>query len=704
MAHVDVETRPVSRVTEAIASSLSSPRASAEDLAPQDHGVTRRVVFLALLLSFVFGYALPVIDYKINNTFLGGTHLPPGAIGALLILLLVINPLLRLLSKKWGLTRNEALTVYITCLFSSMVPGHGSENFTIPNLLAPFYFATPENKWLSFLQPHLPYWLTPAVTTTGELNKPIYNNWFQGTTSAFSFWAAWTIPLIFWVSFTLISYVMLGCLSIMLRAQWAEHEALAFPLLRLPLEMTEDLERNTAQNAARHAVHGFFRNPLMWIGFSIAVLIQGQRGLSLYYPDIVPNFPLDINMGPLLSEPPWNQIGWLPVNIYFIVIGITYLLTSEVSFSLWFFLWFFNFQLIAAYYLGFTPQALPGSGVLPDKTFLGFQQQGAYFAYVAVVLWTARAHFKHIVLRAFKRAAPKPEEAHEALSYPMAFWGFVTTFALMIAMCCVSGVRVDVAIALWLMYLVFAIGLTRVAVEGGMLALQHHALPLGIISKLINTGPSGWLTYESGVVPASLFQSGFSFHMRCFIMPAYLYGLKLAHDRKIAMRKLCALCGVVILISTVVSWLTVVKLGYDNGALQFGHRWWAQDGSRSPVYFIDTVLNKASNDPISINWLWLGVGALLTYGMMVARSRLLWFPFHPMGYMMGLTYPTKTFWASIFIGWLCKVVITRYGGMDSYRKTIPLFLGLALGDVAMMLFWIIIDGWQGRSGHLLLPG
>jgi hypothetical protein len=49
-------------------------------------------------------------------------------------------------------------------------------------------------------------------------------------------------------------------------------------------------------------------------------------------------------------------------------------------------------------------------------------------------------------------------------------------------------------------------------------------------------------------------------------------------------------------------------------------------------------------------------------------------------------------------------MITRFGGSDTYRKTTPLFLGVALGDVAMMLFWLIIDGWQGHVGHKLMPG
>ena len=91
-----------------------------------------------------------------------------------------------------------------------MVPGHGSENFTIPNLLAPFYFATPENKWLDFLQAYLPAWITPALNLDGSLNKPIYDNWYQGTTAQFFYWGAWILPLVFWISFTLISYAMLG--------------------------------------------------------------------------------------------------------------------------------------------------------------------------------------------------------------------------------------------------------------------------------------------------------------------------------------------------------------------------------------------------------------------------------------------------------------------------------------------------------------
>jgi hypothetical protein len=657
-----------------------------------DGGVTLRVVVLCLALAAFFGYAIPIIDYKLFNTFLGATHLPPGAIGVLLVLLLVANPLLSLLSVKLAFSRNETLTVYITCLFSCLIPGHGGENFIIPNLIAPFYYATAENKWLGFLEPYLKPWLTPALSENGVYNRALVEGWYTGNGGAVP-WGAWLVPLLFWGGFALLSYFMLGCLSVMLRAQWAEKEALAFPLLRLPLEMTEGMN-------ATSSTPPFFRNPMMWIGFGIAVFIQAVNGLHVYYPD-VPQVGMSLETAPFLQESPWNQIGGITVAIFPIAVGIAYLLTSEVSFSLWFFFWFFKFQLLTAFFLGFAPNSLPNaSGAFPGKVFTGFQMWGAYLAYVAIILWMAREHLQHIARRAFGRAQSTPAERDEAMSYPLAFWGFVVSFGAMIGATCIAGVRFDIALALWISYLVFAIGLTRVAVEGGLLQLLTLAMPLGGIARLI---PGSWLTLESGLMPASLFQAGFVYHMRSFLMPSFMQGFKLAHDRKINSRALLGLIAAVIIVSVGVSWYQVVRLGYETGGLQMGHRWFMSKGSLTPANFVG-FLSGDDGSSITGRWLWVGVGAVLTYVLMLARSRLLWFPFHPVGYLMGLTFPVGQFWFSILLGWLCKVLLNRFGGHETVRQSTPLFLGLALGDVAMMLLWLLIDGWTGQTGHQLMPG
>jgi hypothetical protein len=109
-------------------------------------------------------------------------------------------------------------------------------------------------------------------------------------------------------------------------------------------------------------------------------------------------------------------------------------------------------------------------------------------------------------------------------------------------------------------------------------------------------------------------------------------------------------------------------------------------------------------DNFTLNWVAAFIGGLGTWGMMAARARFSWFPFHPVGYIMFTPFAITTLWFSIFLGWLIKSLVTRFGGTDSYRKLVPLFLGLVLGEVVMMLLWLGIDGWQERSGHLLMPG
>jgi hypothetical protein len=671
-----------------------SPNVAADHVG-RERGVTTRVVLLCLCLAVGFGYIMPIIDYKLRNTFLGATHLPPGAIGVLLILLLVVNPLLTLISNRFRFSRNETLTVYCSCLFSSLVPGHGGENYVIPTLIAPFYYATQENKYLEFLLPYVKPWMTPALTSSGEYNRPVVEGWYMGLRPGENIpWGAWLVPLFAWGSFILIAYAMLGCLSVMLRAQWAEREALAFPLLKLPLQLTEDVDQPEL-----HGVIGrFFRNPMMWCGFGLAVFIQMMRGLNTYFPD-VPTIPLSLELGPLLSEAPWNQIGWMQLHIFPIAIGISYLLTSEVSFSLWFFFLFIKLQYLIAYYVGFMPNSLP-SFSWSTKVFTGFQVAGCYLVFASGVVWVGREHFLHIARRAFGRVRARKGESEEAISYPAAFWGLIGCFAFMVAWSCAAGVRADIAIVLWICYLVAAIALTRVIVEGGLVFVLGAEMPLTIISRLLNTATFSWLNTTNGLVPAAFLEKAMVGHMRGFIMPSFMHSFKLAHDRKIPARPLLGLLAAVIFISLAMSLWMNVRLGYEHGALQLTNQWFP---SQSPVDRINAIRSSDSSAGW-VNWFWLSFGGLITYGLMWARTRFAGFPLHPIGYVMCLSYPMYMFWFSIFLGWLCKGLVMRFGGIDTYRKLTPAFLGLVLGDVSMMLFWLAIDGWQGRTGHQLMPG
>ena len=681
-----------------MATSSVSPALSEtlEESTPHQRGVTPRVVFLSLLIAGFFAYLIPIIDYKFFNTFLGATHLPPGAVGALILLVLVVNPLLRLLSHRLALARNEVLTVYLTCLFSTLTVGIGGNNYFVSFIIGSFYYSTRENRWFDALK-GLPSWFTPALGADGSYNRALVENWYTGIgPDQVIPWAAWLVPLCAWGLFFAASFWMMACLGVMLRAQWGDHEVLAFPLLRLPLEMTRDMDQTT------RTFPPFFRDGLMWIGFAIVVFIQGMNGLHLYFPD-VPGVPLSIDTAPLLTEAPWNQVPWLTLQVWPIAVGISYLLTAEIAFSLWAFFLLFKIQYILAYTLGFPPNSLPNVPSSGTKIFVGYQEVGAYLAYAVLIFWSARRHFAHIWRRATGRERPGSVEASEALPYPIAFWGFIIGFAVMTAWGVAAGMSVSLSILLWISYVVIAVVLSRVVAEGGLLFVHHTWSPLNSLSGLIGQGPGTFLSSAAGAGNAAFIEVATIQDFRASLMPSFVQSFKLAHDRGIAARPLLALIFAVILVGMVVGFAMNVQLGYRGGGGLGMQAWLQRLGPRAAGGNTYNMLNTTvAADPIA--WVFTGVGIAVIAVTMLLRARFTWWPFHPLGYLMATSYPAHAFWFSIFLGWLAKTLISRYGGTDTSRRALPFFLGLALGDVVMMLFWICVDGYFGRTGHQLMPG
>jgi hypothetical protein len=743
-SHAQAHIQPGVRAKRAAAIGIDRPVIASQSLAPlsdavsseagsheasvgrgMSGGVSGRVVMVCLLLALFFGYVIPIIDLKLYNTFLGSTHLPPGGIAVLLVLVLLVNPLLRVLHHQWAFGRNELITIYITCLFSTLIPGHGSANLFVSQIIGSFYYATRENRWLDFLSPHLKPWLTPALSPSGTYNAKVVEDWYVGLGPGDGGipWGAWLVPLLAWGSLVFATYMMLGCLGVMLRAQWAEREALTFPLLRLPLELATESGSGAvgsgavgsgamgsgigSAQASRRLFPPFFYNPLVWMGFSVAVVIHGLNGLNLYFPD-VPLVPLELVTGPLLSEAPWNQIGPLPVVISLIAIGVSYLLTTEIAFSLWVFFWFFKFQYIALYYLGFPSGALPVAiGVTGNtKVFAIYQVIGAFFVYALLLVWTGREHLFYIVRRAFdfrtRRTPPQEAEKGEALSYPVAFWGFCFSFAFIVLWSVMAGIAWHVAFWMWTAYLVIALGLTRIVAEGGILFASQGWTALGPVAQMFGSGAGTWLV-PSSVVPAAFIQASLGTDNRSMLLPGFIHSFKLARDHEINSRALWPLITACILISLAMTLGMRVNLGYTYGGLQLQNKWMTGGGAQLPATTLSPLIEGA-HDFNPANGIWLLVGGLMTQSVMLARTHLLWFPLHPLGILMSLSYPMSRLWFSIFLGWGCKVLIMRFGTIETYRKLVPAFLGLVLGEVVMILFWLIIDGWQGRTSHQLIAG
>ena len=128
------------------------------------------------------------------------------------------------------------------------------------------------------------------------------------------------------------------------------------------------------------------------------------------------------------------------------------------------------------------------------------------------------------------------------------------------------------------------------------------------------------------------------------------------------------------LVTTIISY---IYLGYRHG-LVHGYVWYFV---MSPQYHWSWVANTINNpnpsEPLAI--LFMGIGAAWAALLSLASYRWVSWPLHPVGLAVALTNTVSIDWFGMFLAWLIKLLILRYGGIVLYRRMLPLFIGLILG-------------------------
>jgi len=76
---------------------------------------------------------------------------------------------------------------------------------------------------------------------------------------------------------------------------------------------------------------------------------------------------------------------------------------------------------------------------------------------------------------------------------------------------------------------------------------------------------------------------------------------------------------------------------------------------------------------------------------MFLRHRFMSWPLHYIGFPISGTYVMFFAWSSMFLGWLFKAFILKFGGGHLYRLLRPFFLGLVLGNVVCAGVWMIVN-------------
>lgn len=615
---------------------------------------------------------------SIDAVLLGATHMPPGALAGLVILL-AISGLFGRISRRLRITPPEATLIYYMMATAALISSFGLTAQLLPNLVAVDYLANRTNEWSSLFR-HIPRWLTPW-DPQGQPGQPVARWFYEGLKHGEPIpWRQWVAPLAAWTALALLMFFFMACLATLVRRQWADSERLSFPLVQLPVEMAQSTQT------------GFLSRRATWLGALVPFVIHGLNGLHANYPQW-PSIPTSIVLNDFFVSKPLSDVYYTPVIVAFSVIGFSFLLPLDVSFSFWFFLLFFRAQDIAASEMG---MAVANAPLYPARLHIAYQSAGAFFAIVGCLLYLSRSQISTVTRCAFFRRS-QDAEADEFMSYRGAFWGMIVSFCLIVGWCTLAGMSMWVAAAVMAIFLlVIVVVLTRAVAEVGLLMLQPVFRPTDILAMAAPTASLG----PANVTLLALL-SGVFFRDPRTLMPVFLDSMKgagLTGGRRRNMWA-CLVCSILVAVAT--SYLVQLGIIYRTGGLQLNH-WFLHDNPEMHMIEASNIL-RGGVSPNPSGPAWFGMGAITTLFLYWMRIRFWWWPFHPMGYAMGAAWPAIVYWFAFLIGWISKAFILRYGGVRLFLRARPFFLGLILGEFAAAVFWTFLTAAFGlRSPSIAL--
>jgi len=636
--------------------------------------MTARSIIIGSLLAVLISVGAPYGNMIIRGSYMA---LDFSAVGALFLLFLVagvVNVALRVLSPRCRLSKSELIVVYIMMLIACSICTMGLGEQILPIISACSYYATPENGWADTILPHVKSWIMPQ---DAEAIKYFYEGLPRHMPIP---WRAWVKPLSFWAIFVLTLHFVMTCMMVIVRRQWITRERLVFPLTRVPLEMVQPPENGV--------VPPFFRNRIMWLGFAIPFVISSIIALHNYSP----YFPR-INLHG--QVPIFRDTTTLRFRLSFPIVGFTYLINLDIAFSLWF------FNLVALIEKG----TLAVLGVEGPKNLgiyganrtplLAHQGMGAITVLVVCGLWMARRHLWDVVRKATV-GADDVDDSDEIMSYRTAFWGMIVGIIILCVWQWCAGLSVLGAVGFIVLAFVIFFGLTRVVVEGGVAEAVAPTIAAPMLTASVGTSAIG----GSSGLTALAFGYVWSSDIRTFVMAASGNGLRLAEEIESKRRRhLFWAMMLAIVLSIVASIGTIMFLAYRYGGINL-NTWFFQNGPQWPYkYAAERMKLGVPGKDIWIGWKHKLLGAAVMTGLMVARYRILWWPFHPLGYAIGCVWIMDQIWLSIFIAWLLKALILKYGGPRFFQKLRPFFLGLILGQFVVAGTWLVVDYFTGMTDN-----
>lgn len=659
--------------------------------------VTWRAVLIGLLLACLLAGVGYINNRVIELEPIEAWHqIPVSVYGLVVLASLTILPLLARFGKRGGMRPAELAVIMMLMLVSLSIPGRGLlEQFTSVCAM-PVHWERVNPGW----QQRGLLGLAPdrMFIDEGPNHPDALHNYINGKSDGIEPislgdvpWGAWRGPLSTYLPMIVLLNGATLCLALIVHRQWSYHERLRYPIAEVGTTL---IARGKDQ-----LMPPIYRSRLFWMGLAVVCAIRWTNGLYEWTDGEFIQIPmmLDARVAaqkyPMFASAPWGM-QLLEIRLFPIVIGFSFFLASDISFSLG----------ISQYLYVAVGAFLITRGVDMSSSYMaggpmGWHRAGAYAAFAVIIFYTGRRFYLAVLRRALGAGGEDVLPRYTVWACRI----MLICLTLLVVLILQLGVSWPLAVlTVGLMMLTF-LGVARITAETGLFFVQPRWQAMGVLLGLFGAYALG----PRGLVVIGLLCCVLTIDPSQSLMPYFTNALKVCTNLGVRPGRAGLVAMGTWLLALAVGLTVVLWASYNYGATRYS---WSFERVPTmpfrPALREVTQLDLAGQRQASMDlgplerlgamrpdsrFIWgaaTGVGLVLLLGLM--RLRLARWPLHPVLALVWSTHPMAMFHHSFLIGWCIKEGMLRVGGVRTYEKAKPLMIGLIAGELlaAMVLMAI----------------
>lgn len=585
----------------------------------------------------------------------------------LLFWLIILNTIYHRVRPGRALSQGELLTIFSLISIGSTLASSDMVPVLIHLMMEGTHTADASNGYAVKVLPYLADW--------AHVSDPVVvKSFYEGHSSLFAngHYRHFVGPF-FWWSICIFCFLLMSfCANTIIRRQWSRNEHLNYPITQIPVAMT-------SQQSG-----GLLTNRLFQVGFIIAGGLTLLNGIHYLYP-VVPNIPItDItDVRWWIKDPVWDAMDWTPVNFYPFAIGMSFAIPLDLLFSLWFFTWVWKAERMvsAALSIPYSPWTLSSGW-----PYYAHQMIGVWMALLGISLWTARSYLRDVLKQALLPGTGV-DDSGEGIRYRTALIGIIIGMTGMMIFFIVMGITPLIIVPYVFMMLAYCVVIARVRAElGPPIQDMTGSGPDRVIATFISplaVGARSWLNFKILTFwmhreSSTTYPSGM--HMDALRLGEISGGI----NRRFWIAVLLVCFG-----SGLLAYWADLYFGFLKGRPMWGSIM-GRCGAVCGWNGITASLEDVTSRP---NWgeiVAVFIGAGLSLGLYIVRGLGMNLPLHPIAYLLTVGTTLPRFWLPMMIAWAIKLAVLRYGGLSLYRRVLPFFFGLVIGQFVIGVGWFVI--------------